>query len=135
MAKLVRKCYRCKEEKDLNEFPNHKYKPLNKCYRCKKCAGEQNGSMYTKEHIKKRNRRALLKYKYNLTIAEWDRIYEEQGGGCLICTEEEDLVVDHNHGTGEVRGLLCRNCNTGLGMFKDNDLIIQAAARYLQCPS
>lgn len=53
---------------------------------------------------------------------------------CTICSEQIGLVVDHDHSTGLIRGLLCTNCNTGLGMFKDNIKILEAAIKYLKDP-
>lgn len=56
---------------------------------------------------------------------------KEQGNRCLICKEDVQLVIDHCHRTGIVRGLLCENCNRGLGMFKENVANLAVAANYL----
>jgi hypothetical protein len=61
----------------------------------------------------------------------------EQSGVCKICGEpcptyKHALAVDHNHTTGKVRGLLCNNCNNGLGRFRDNPQYLRAAADYLE---
>ena len=61
---------------------------------------------------------------------------DEQGGGCAICqkTPEENgrrLAVDHNHTTGDVRGLLCTQCNVGLGNLGDSVERLRSAIRYL----
>lgn len=59
---------------------------------------------------------------------------EEQGGVCKICKApplEKRLSVDHHHDSGAIRGLLCSNCNTGVGMFRDDRAILEAAIRYL----
>lgn len=78
-------------------------------------------------------RRSNLKQKYNLTEEEYNDLLEEQNGQCLICgeTPEEPLAVDHDHATGVVRGLLCPQCNRGLGHFRDNIDYLQAAITYL----
>lgn len=77
--------------------------------------------------------------KYGLTIEEYDEIMERQDGGCAIChaTPEEGsgrwerLHVDHDHATERVRGILCHNCNSGLGHFKDDPELLRAAIHYL----
>ena len=62
-------------------------------------------------------------------------MFEEQGKSCKICdTKSEDHLsfhVDHCHDTGEVRGVLCNNCNAGLGMFQDNLELLFMAIDYL----
>jgi hypothetical protein len=60
-------------------------------------------------------------------------IQAREGGACEICgaTQEERLNVDHDHTTGRFRGLLCRDCNLGLGRFKDNSDLLRKAIDYL----
>jgi hypothetical protein len=63
---------------------------------------------------------------------EYQRLIDKSGGRCAICeNDEKDLVIDHDHKTGKVRGLLCRQCNSGLGMFGDSMDILKAAILYL----
>ncbi len=50
---------------------------------------------------------------------------------CVICGAEEKLVVDHDHKTGQIRGMLCNHCNRGLGHFKDDPMLLEFAAQYL----
>jgi hypothetical protein len=54
-----------------------------------------------------------------------------QGGVCAICAREDPERVDHSHDTGEVRGILCFNCNGGLGQFRDSADTLRDAASYL----
>jgi len=66
-----------------------------------------------------------LHKNYGITLEDFNDMIELQEGKCLICNTHlealtKGLVVDHCHTTGKVRGLLCSNCNSGLGMFKDN---------------
>jgi hypothetical protein len=81
-----------------------------------------------------RNRRLR---EYGITQADYDVLFEQQDGRCAICGRAESgawgglLPVDHDHKTGEVRGLLCHHCNGGLGQFGDDPDRLLAAAAYL----
>ena len=73
---------------------------------------------------------------YGITIDEYNLLYKKQNRGCAICSvptgsNDKRLSVDHNHQTGEVRGLLCDDCNIGLGKFKDNPNLLAKAINYL----
>ncbi len=59
-------------------------------------------------------------------------LYERQGGRCGVCLKSMSRpLLDHNHETMEVRGLLCSNCNVGLGQFKDNADLLMKAHKYI----
>lgn len=81
------------------------------------------------------NRKSHLKNTFGLTPEEYDQKLRRQGGVCLICqrppAEGKMLDVDHDHATGRVRGLLCRNCNQGLGKFFESPFLMAAAVGYL----
>lgn len=70
-------------------------------------------------------------YRYGLTEEAYDALMEKQDGGCAICGAEGDFSVDHCHDTKKVRGLLCRECNIGLGKFKDDPELLRKAISYL----
>ncbi len=127
----LRKCYNCLEIKTLDQFYSHRGKPKGLAYMCKPCSRRDKLTKGTPESRTLQQRKTYLKGRYGLTMDDWDKMSKEQDGGCLICTNRDPLVVDHDHDTGEVRGLLCNNCNAGLGMFKDNDLLLIAAGRYI----
>jgi hypothetical protein len=78
-------------------------------------------------------RKWRLREKYDMTEGEYDALVERQDGRCAICAERPDdrLHVDHDHDTGAVRGLLCRNCNIGLGYYADDPDRMASAAFYL----
>lgn len=81
---------------------------------------------------KAHGRRAHLRRQYGITLEEFDRMVLDQEGRCAVCAEPTpDLVVDHCHVTGVVRGLLCNSCNFGLGAFKDRPERFEAAIVYL----
>lgn len=78
-------------------------------------------------------RRAHLKRKYDISLEEYEDMFRKQDGKCRICNDPYDsLHVDHDHATGDVRGLLCNNCNAGLGMFKDSPELMVKAIKYLK---
>ena len=73
---------------------------------------------------------------YELELGQYAHILEAQAYKCAICarpnlTKGRRLHVDHNHATGRVRGLLCSNCNSGLGLFRDDPAILKSAIDYL----
>ena len=84
---------------------------------------------------KRRDRAGHLRRRYGITLEDYDRMLETQGGGCAICGRpprtDISLHVDHDHETGRIRGLLCFPCNNTLGDFKDDPKRLYAAADYL----
>ncbi len=87
---------------------------------------------------KKSRLKNRLKSIYKITKEEYDIMLIQQNGKCYICEEEDintrnkKLVVDHDHNTGKVRGLLCYSCNIGLGFFHDNIEHLSNAIKYLK---
>lgn len=78
------------------------------------------------------SREANLKHRYGITLIDYNEMLIEQNSRCKICdVETTGLVVDHCHNSGEVRGLLCGNCNKGLGLFKDSPERMERAAQYI----
>jgi hypothetical protein len=78
-----------------------------------------------------------LKYKYGITIEDYDRMFSNQAGLCAICGVSQSKIskqfaVDHCHDTNKVRGLLCSKCNTAIGQFNHNFDIVINAAKYLE---
>ena len=73
-----------------------------------------------------------LTHRYGITADEADLMLEAQGGVCAICRAVPAAHVDHDHSTGRVRALLCFNCNGGLGQFRDDPAVLQAAVFYVE---
>ena len=78
-----------------------------------------------------------LKYKYGITVQIYNEMLEKQQNKCAICNIVEHsvdipLCVDHNHHTNKVRGLLCKKCNSALGLFKESLNTIKKAINYLE---
>lgn len=89
------------------------------------------------ENCKSEHHRAvLLRTKYGVTAEWYDHKLAEQGGGCAMCGQNRPskgwnfMAIDHNHATGEVRGILCAACNAAVGVI-ENQEFLQRAARYL----
>jgi hypothetical protein len=83
-----------------------------------------------------------LKQSYGITLEQYNQMFKNQNGVCAICGNPETkidkqlnklrvLSVDHNHTTGQIRGLLCDRCNLGIAFFKDNAEILNRASKYL----
>lgn len=85
---------------------------------------------------KRKQRDTYYRRTFGISADEFDAILEAQGGGCAICGERPTRVaslhLDHCHETGKVRGICCRSCNQGLGQFRDDPALLEAAARYLR---
>lgn len=86
---------------------------------------------WERDEYKQKAKEWRLKHYYNLTSDELSLIKEQQGGVCAICCKEDMLVVDHDHETGEVRGLLCQKCNRALGSFGDKLPSLRRCIDYL----
>lgn len=77
----------------------------------------------------------IFRRKYGIGLAEREAMWQTQRGQCLICRKDIPLTetaIDHNHETGEIRGILCGPCNRGLGMFYDNVEFLESAIKYLR---
>lgn len=89
-----------------------------------------------RKHIRGHRGAAHRKDRYGLTNADYHSMVTAQNGRCALCGQlPEDrygaLCVDHDHATGEVRDLLCRRCNRGLGFFLDDPGLLSKAMTYL----
>lgn len=72
---------------------------------------------------------------YGITMKDYKNLLSDQEGCCAVCGISEDelnkrLVIDHDHETGNVRGLLCPNCNVGIGMFQDDITLLRYVIEY-----
>lgn len=106
---------------------------------CMECLGERHAQhrgdpTWRRRQLDRRMRR------YGLTADDYDKLAAVQDGVCGICKEVpttgpwKNFVVDHDHDTGAVRGLLCNRCNNGLGLLGDNEIELTRALQYLQDP-
>lgn len=111
-------CKKCNTEKPSEEFLKSKSCAIGIRNICRLCCCKQ--------------KQISVNNTYGLSEDMYQQDLEKCGSKCMICSRECKLVVDHNHSTGKYRGLLCPQCNSGIGMMKDNPDIANMAAIYLQ---
>ncbi len=86
-----------------------------------------------KKHYLKIGRNNHLKKMYGIDQKDYDEILEKQNGVCAVCGKKDaPLCVDHNHISGKVRGILCRKCNSAIGLLQDDKEIVKRAFEYLE---
>jgi hypothetical protein len=125
----LRTCSKCQVTKETSEFGKHKGTKDGLRPECKQCRN-------ARPYDPKQQLNNYLKSAYNITLKEYDALLADQTGVCALCGtdypgKQGRFVVDHNHTTGEVRGLLCNQCNVGLGALQDNPALLLKAAQYL----
>lgn len=128
---VQKKCKKCGENKPVSEFfikkcKNNKHNRFNTP--CKTCNYESRSESYFRNYLIKRN--------FGISILEYNEMLKSQNYKCAICgidrnNYKREFSIDHCHNTGKIRGLLCTNCNTGIGMFKDNITTLHSAIKYL----
>ena len=105
--------------------------------------GRRKSYLKHRDKTTKAQRVYSLKRKFNLSIEDYNKMLEEQNHTCAICQKPEividkragklrELAVDHCHTTGKIRGLLCYNCNRGIGHLQDSVELLQRACSYLR---
>lgn len=118
-------CNKCLVEKVLTDFYFENNKPLNQC---KKCKNKQRTENRRKEPLKTKQKRLSKDWERKFGYSRpdnYNELFIAQEGKCAICGKHQSemkkaLSLDHNHITGRTRGLLCSNCNWGLGNFKSD---------------
>jgi hypothetical protein len=114
------KCTRCQQSKpaDAHNFPPHNKKKNGFDSWCRACrASYRNG---------------INRGQFRTVISDSDLLaLKNSVKQCVICGSDEKLVVDHDHISGEIRGMLCNHCNRGLGHFRDDPMLLEFAAQYL----
>lgn len=131
-----KKCIRCKRMKSLDDFYKNRNGTTSLCRICTK----DNNREYFAVPKNKRKQRERLWKKAGIKDMSYERYEEmliEQDNRCKICSTHNDdltrkLAVDHNHDTGEVRGLLCSQCNYFLGIVSNNIDIFTKSVDYLK---
>ena len=150
----MKTCKGCNETKDLKEFyvakKNKNGSVLYKNF-CKVCQVEKDKARYhslpkeVKQKRSKENREKLgfeyfknykLQREYGISLSEYNILLDNQDNKCYICNNKfndtSDTRVDHNHETGQVRKILCHNCNVLIGHSKENVQILHNAIKYIE---
>jgi len=140
----MRSCRSCLKPKAAAEFRGQR-PDCRECEReaCRRYGAENRQkrnarlSKWRRENPEKASaadRRKALKRNYGLTENDVEAIRVAQGGLCAICGEAKALVIDHSHENGDVRGLLCTRCNTGIGWIEQRPDFINLVCAYLGEP-
>lgn len=150
-------CSKCKLTKSLSCFGKRSASKDGLKYQCKKCRAEYRAKTdYKKEYAKysdkikayQKNRKKTFSptertifnkkkslQKYKLSLKDYELLLKVQEFKCAICghnhNEFDNLAVDHCHKTEEVRGLICRKCNSGIGFLNDDIKLLEKALEYL----
>lgn len=123
-------CPDCDMIKPLTEFARTKARKSGYHSYCLTCHTARGVESKTRLHGS--TREYHLRRRYGIGQAEFDEMLLMQGGVCAICGASDPQHVDHDHRTGRVRGILCFNCNGGLGQFRDNPVLLAEAITYLK---
>ena len=149
MANVATKeCTDCRSELPLSEFGAHARMRDGLRKYCKRCASLR--SIRWRDANADRVLDTRLRKKFGITLKQYRQMLDEQGGVCAICGQPPsfvtgrpptraqgrqqvpNLVVDHDHATGKIRGLLCTPCNRGIGFLKDDPSVVRFALKYLE---
>jgi hypothetical protein len=137
-------CLDCGKTKEIEDFGLDRKRPDGRHTYCRECRNGRSRARYATERdvVAEGQRWRMMKYRYGITKDEWLAMFASQNGQCQICKiglevpvgtrqDKRRTVVDHCHDTGQVRGLLCGECNLGIGYFKHDPALLQAALAYL----
>ena len=132
------RCYVCKETKSLLEFSADRSRPNGRMSRCIICNNKRVRERAKTPKGRAWHRRYQLVHAYGITVEKYEEMVRNQNGVCSICkrspreTSRHQFYVDHDHATGEARGLLCGPCNSAIGSLQENLEIVVAAYKYLE---
>ena len=129
-------CYQCGQEKSLSDYKRvgvnaSPMRNCRECYTSNRRNNRETGVKFDQKHY-------YFEDNYGITFEEYQERLDLQGGVCAICDSpppegqrKKFLCVDHDHETGEVRGILCDSCNRGIGLLGDNVDRLSIAISYL----
>jgi hypothetical protein len=127
---MTRRCPRCGETKPLPDFARNRSAKSGYGSYCKLCHNSVVAENRQKNHGG--NRTFHLNRRYRVDAAQVAWMILQQGGVCALCGSGKPEHVDHDHKTKRIRGILCFNCNRGLGKFGDDVELMGRAVDYLE---
>lgn len=152
----MKKCKKCDETKSLSEFATSKNKKAGGGYYfsercvCKSCVTRMSYEAIEKRcgddklrYISKKSFKHRMKKKYGISVEQANEILESQEHKCSIClnsiffyvgksgNRNSVACIDHDHSTGNVRGILCHKCNVAIGFLRDDISLLDRAKSYL----
>lgn len=141
-------CPECKKNKSIKLFGNNRARPDGKSCYCKSCTRNKGKTRRKQEDYPDKQRYFFMQWKYGITQVEFEELLQKQDSVCAICKvhshsverpgitrsgkKNRGLVIDHDHGSHIIRGLLCDRCNRAVGLLRDDDKILQRAAEYIR---
>ena len=130
MNPYIRRCTECGQERPVGRFRAAERV-------CRDCKPRVRRRRRSTPAARRADRDRRYRARYGITIEEYERLARTQRWRCAICGRPpypagSRLVPDHNHATGEIRGLLCSTCNAGLGLLGEKPERLRAAADYLE---
>lgn len=150
MATSEKACTGCLVVKPMTDFPRHRSSKDGRGWRCKECQAEQSRqwrrdnpekAKRAQDDYRERNptnhRSSALSRAYGITERQYDALLKSQDERCAICGREQAdavkkfLCVDHVEGTLDIRGLLCSQCNSAIGLLGHNPETLRSAIAYL----
>jgi hypothetical protein len=126
----MKRCPDCGEWKPASEFPRNRRTKDGRHPYCKPCHNARGRE--SRERLYGGSRHYHLVRRYGIGAADVEELIRKQGGVCPICGRPDPEHVDHDHMTNQVRGVLCFNCNGGLGQFRDDLEALRNAIEYLE---
>ena len=118
----MKACAKCSETKPLDDFHRQPSGPQGRHSYCKTCFNTQARGKHRNVPVARR-RSQNLKTRYGITSEDFRALIDTQHGDCLLCEQPlagKRKVVDHDHNTGKVRGILCHRCNVMIGGMDDH---------------
>ena len=149
LNKGLRKCVACRKIKSLNDFYKNISRHGGYAYVCKRCQNNFHKNYRKKKYVRIAERKRAKKYReknkdillnkryfkaYGISSIDKQKLLKQQKCKCKICQKSINMInghLDHNHKNKKIRGVLCLNCNTAIGLFNDRQDLLKRALNYL----